>query len=124
MGLGAHCWGGVHWGLGGVVVAAVMVALDFSENFPEELVWYRVKNSEAFGVVEIVRVESRGLKECDVQGLCAEIQALGARVAPSSTRPLRRSSTCLSSYSPERVLSETQSSSHVTFFSFLVISRD
>lgn len=39
---------------------AVLVVLDFPENFTEELVRYRVKKSKASDAVGIVRVETGG----------------------------------------------------------------
>lgn len=76
----------------------VLVVLDFPENFTEELVRYRVKKSKVLGPVGIVRVETGGLEERDIQeeGLCALTQVGGARAAPPSTPPHRRSLTCLS----------------------------
>lgn len=79
-------------------MTAPAVVLDFSENFTEEeLCPYRVKKSKAFGAVGIVRVETRGLEERDIQeGLCAFIHVGGARAALPSTSPHRRSLSCLS----------------------------
>lgn len=54
-----------------------VVVLDFSEKVTEEeLGWYRVTKSKAFGAAGTVRVETRGLEEHDIQelGLCAVTQ--------------------------------------------------